>query len=83
MNMQYALEAEAESTGIVYPRASFHKKKDGRNKTSICDPCKLQNSQITEAIEKGRTEARKRIHKLGMADLLEKNNAWLIHLSQN
>ena len=61
MNMQYALEAEAESTGIVYPRASFHKKKDGRNKTSICDPC----SQITEAIEKGTVRLQRQLKREG------------------
>ena len=81
LHMQFSLESEADRTGIIYPRACSHKKKEGHNKSMSCNSMLLTNEEILEAVEKGRSEAQSTIESLGMAKLLQDNIvAGSIHL---
>ena len=76
LHMQFSLESEADRTGIIYPRACSHKKKEGHNKSMSCNSTLLTNEEILEAVEKGRSEAQSTIESLGMAKLLQDNRYW-------
>ena len=75
MNMLFCLESESDTTAIVYPRVSSHKKKHGHNKATNCCVTVL-DSQIAKAVEESKCEAKKTVQRLGMADLLKEKDSW-------
>lgn len=76
LHIQICNEAEAEKTGIKYPRVEAHKKKDGQHDSTTHTLSHITNADIGKVIEEAREMAQKRIEELGMAELLKENKCW-------
>ena len=74
----HSLESESEVTGIKYPRADSHKKKDGKNKAnrSKLNCSEVYNDDILKALMKGKNKAQSTLETMGMAELLKESKCW-------
>ena len=72
------LESESDDTGVKYPRAEAHKKKDGKNVMSSCSSkcSEVSNEDILKAVMRGKEAAQDTAEVLGMAPLLRSLKCW-------
>ena len=68
------LEAESESTGIIYPHKVTHDKK--HKDTVHCCHQAITNKEIEKAVQKGLQKARVAVEELGMKETLISKEQW-------
>ena len=76
MHVQTCNEAEADKTGIKYPRVEAHKKKDGHTDSTPYIVDEITNGEIGKVVNEAKEMVKKRMIDLGMAELLENNKCW-------
>ena len=77
LQIQVDLEAESESTGIIYPHKLTHDKKSGLHKDTVnyCNQA-ITDKEIEEAVYQSLQKARIRVEELGMKETLINNKQW-------
>ena len=77
LQIQVDLEAESESTGIIYPHKVTHDKKSGLHKDTVhCCHQAITNKEIEKAVQKGLQKARVAVEELGMKETLISKEQW-------
>ena len=76
LQIQVNLQAEANVTGIIFPRADKHRSKDGQSSYIKHSLEEVTDESILEAVRIAQLNAKASIEKLGMFTLLDKSKVF-------